>query len=127
MADYVYTRGAAPKAGRDGTHEVEIFTPTEWAGSPWSGQHQHGGPVNALFARAAEEAAKQTGLRVVRLTGKDKRARRLQRIVELEHRRRVHAVVEHEQPVAIRAFHPAIAFEREKHPRVAESAIAAVA
>lgn len=46
----------------------QVYTPTEWAGSPWSEQHQHGGPVNALFARAAEDAASQTGLRVVRLT-----------------------------------------------------------
>ncbi len=46
----------------------QVYTPTEWAGSPWSEQHQHGGPVNALFARAAEDAAEQTGLRVVRLT-----------------------------------------------------------
>lgn len=45
-----------------------IFAPTSWAGSPWSDGLQHGGPVNALFARAAEEAAEQTGLRVVRLT-----------------------------------------------------------
>jgi hypothetical protein len=56
MADYVY--------------ELDdlIFSPTEWAGSPWSDRYQHGGPVNALFARAAEEAAEETGFRVVRLT-----------------------------------------------------------
>lgn len=54
----------------DHVYELEgkIYSPTEWAGSPWSGENQHGGPVNALFARAAEEAAGQTGLRVVRLT-----------------------------------------------------------
>jgi hypothetical protein len=46
----------------------EIFHPTEWAGSPWSEELQHGGPVNALFARAAEAASEQTALRVVRLT-----------------------------------------------------------
>ncbi len=46
----------------------QLYTPTEWAGSPWSEHHQHGGPVNALFARAAEDAARETGLRVVRLT-----------------------------------------------------------
>jgi hypothetical protein len=45
-----------------------VYAPTEWAGSPWSEGLQHGGPVNALFARAAEEAALETGLRVVRLT-----------------------------------------------------------
>jgi hypothetical protein len=45
-----------------------LYAPTEWAGSPWSERYQHGGPVNALFARAAEEAAQQAGLRVVRLT-----------------------------------------------------------
>lgn len=44
------------------------YSPTLWAGGPWSKAHQHGGPVNALFARAAEEAAGNTGLRVVRLT-----------------------------------------------------------
>ncbi|MGE4605580.1 MAG: acyl-CoA thioesterase domain-containing protein, partial [Myxococcota bacterium] len=49
---------------RDG----RVYQPTEWAGSPWSKSHQHGGPVNALFASAAEAAAEQTGLRVVRLT-----------------------------------------------------------
>jgi hypothetical protein len=45
-----------------------IYTPTEWAGSPWSKRHQHGGPINALFAKAAEDAAAETDLRVVRLT-----------------------------------------------------------
>lgn len=56
MADHVYDL--------DG----RVYAPTEWAGSPWSSQHQHGGPVNALFAKAAEEAADRAGLRVVRLT-----------------------------------------------------------
>lgn len=56
MSDHVYER-----AGR-------LFAPTHWAGSPWSDALQHGGPVNALFALAAEEAAAETGLRVVRLT-----------------------------------------------------------
>ena len=56
MPDYVYDL------------EGKRFSPTEWAGSPWSKANQHGGPVNALFARAAEQAAQQTGLRVVRLT-----------------------------------------------------------
>lgn len=45
-----------------------VYVPTEWAGSPWSDRHQHGGPVNALFAKAAQEAAAISGLRVVRLT-----------------------------------------------------------
>jgi len=49
---------------RDG----QLYAPTSWAGSPWSERHQHGGPVNALFARACEEAAAKSGLRVVRLT-----------------------------------------------------------
>lgn len=49
---------------RDG----RVFAPTAWAGSPWSDELQHGGPVNALFALAAEEAAAHSGLRVVRLT-----------------------------------------------------------
>jgi len=56
MADFIYER------------ENDTFTPTEWAGSPWSVENQHGGPVNALFARAAEEAATETGLQVARLT-----------------------------------------------------------
>ncbi|MGH0028839.1 MAG: thioesterase family protein [Myxococcota bacterium] len=56
MGDHVYAQ--------DG----RVFTPTEWAGSPWSTANQHGGPVNALFAKAAEDAASEAGLRVVRLT-----------------------------------------------------------
>jgi len=48
--------------------EGRVFVPTLWAGSPWSEGLQHGGPVNALFAQAAEEAALESGLRVVRLT-----------------------------------------------------------
>jgi len=48
--------------------EGNIYSPTEWAGSPWSEGHQHGGPINALFATAAEEAAAETQLRIVRLT-----------------------------------------------------------
>ena len=56
MSDAVYER--------DG----QIFAPTRWAGGPWSEGLQHGGPVNALFALAAEEAAAQSELRVVRLT-----------------------------------------------------------
>jgi hypothetical protein len=46
----------------------DLYQPTYWSGSPWSNGHQHGGPINALFATAAEEAAQETGLRVVRLT-----------------------------------------------------------
>ena len=56
MIDFVYER--------DGN----VYHPTEWAGSPWSEGFQHGGPINALFAAAAEEASRETGLRVVRLT-----------------------------------------------------------
>jgi len=56
MSKHVYER-----AGR-------LFTPTAWAGSPWSEGLQHGGPVNALFALALEEAAAESGLRIVRLT-----------------------------------------------------------
>jgi hypothetical protein len=48
--------------------EGNVFQPTESAGSPWSAKHQHGGPVNALFAMAAEQAAEEAGLQVVRLT-----------------------------------------------------------
>lgn len=56
MAEFVYRR--------DG----DVFAPTEWAGSPWSRELQHGGPVCGLVARAAEAAASETGLRVARLT-----------------------------------------------------------
>ena len=56
MQDFVYERKDA------------VFTPTTWAGSPWAEGLQHGGPVNALFALAAEEAAEASGLRVVRMT-----------------------------------------------------------
>jgi hypothetical protein len=48
--------------------EGNIYHPTEWAGSPWSPKHQHGGPINALFATAALEAAAETELRITRLT-----------------------------------------------------------
>lgn len=56
MNDYVYDR--------DG----DLFVPTRWSGSPWSEGFQHGGPINAIFATASEEAANESGLRVVRLT-----------------------------------------------------------
>ncbi len=46
----------------------DVFAPTEWAGSPWSRELQHGGPVCGLVASAAEAAAAETGLRVVRLS-----------------------------------------------------------
>ena len=49
---------------RDG----ELYAPTAWAGSPWSRELQHGGPVCGLVARAAEAAAGETGLAVARLT-----------------------------------------------------------
>jgi hypothetical protein len=49
---------------RDG----EVYAPTEWAGSPWSRELQHGGPVCGLIASAAEAAVQETGLRVVRLS-----------------------------------------------------------
>jgi hypothetical protein len=56
MPDFIYRR--------DG----DVFAPTEWAGSPWSRELQHGGPVCGLVAHAAESAAGETGLRVARLT-----------------------------------------------------------
>jgi hypothetical protein len=56
MPDAVYVR------------EGDVFTPTVWAGSPWSRELQHGGPVCGLVATAAETAARETGLSVVRLT-----------------------------------------------------------
>lgn len=56
MPDFLYSR------------EGDVYTPTEWAGSPWSRELQHGGPVCGLVAHAAEAVAGETGLRVVRLT-----------------------------------------------------------
>jgi len=56
MSGFIYTR--------DG----DLFHPTTWAGSPWSATSQHGGPPNALFMRAAEQAAADAGMRVARLT-----------------------------------------------------------
>ena len=49
---------------RDG----ELYAPTEWAGGPWSPLHQHGGAAASLLARGAQEASRETGLRVARLT-----------------------------------------------------------
>jgi hypothetical protein len=48
--------------------EGELYLPTEWAGGPWSTEHQHGGAAAALMARGALAAARETGLRVARLT-----------------------------------------------------------
>ncbi len=56
MPDFLYSRSE------------DVYTPTEWAGSPWSRELQHGGPVCGLMAAAAEAAAQQSGLRVTRLT-----------------------------------------------------------
>lgn len=56
MREFVYTQSG------------DLYTPTEWAGSPWSRELQHGGPVCGLVAREAEAVAAETGLRVVRLT-----------------------------------------------------------
>jgi len=50
------------------TEEDGLFIPTAETGSPWSETAQHGGPVNALFMRAAERAAAVAGLRVTRLS-----------------------------------------------------------
>jgi hypothetical protein len=55
MPDFLYRRSG------------DVYAPTEWAGSPWSHELQHGGPVCGLVASAAEQAAAETGLRVVRL------------------------------------------------------------
>jgi hypothetical protein len=56
VSDFLYTQSG------------DVFAPTEWAGSPWSRELQHGGPVCGLVAHAAEAVAGETGLRVVRLT-----------------------------------------------------------
>jgi hypothetical protein len=56
MPDFLYRRSG------------DVYAPTEWAGSPWSRELQHGGPVCGLIAGAAEAAAGETGLRVVRLS-----------------------------------------------------------
>ena len=56
MREFVYERNGS------------LFSPTTWAGSPWAEGLQHGGPINALFALAAEEAAQASDLHVVRMT-----------------------------------------------------------
>jgi hypothetical protein len=56
MQDHLYTR------------EGPVYSPSKWAGSPWSKGLQHGAPVNALFMRAADQAASEVGMRVARLT-----------------------------------------------------------
>lgn len=48
--------------------EGDVYAPTAWAGSPWSRELQHGGPVCGLIASAAEAAAAETGLRVARVS-----------------------------------------------------------
>ncbi len=55
MSEFLYRRSG------------DVYAPTPWAGSPWSRELQHGGPVCGLIASAAETAAAETGLRVVRL------------------------------------------------------------
>jgi len=56
MSDFLYRRSG------------DVYTPTQWAGSPWSRELQHGGPVCGLIASAAEAAAGETRLRVVRIS-----------------------------------------------------------
>jgi len=56
MSEFIYERSG------------DVYAPTEWAGSPWSRELQHGGPVCGLMARAAAEVERETGLRLVRLT-----------------------------------------------------------
>jgi hypothetical protein len=48
--------------------DLDLYVPTVWAGSPWSPDSQHGGPVAGLFARAAEECSTESGLQLARLT-----------------------------------------------------------
>ena len=56
MTDFIYER------------ENNTYTPSEWAGSPWSRTSQHGGPTNALMMRAAEQVAADVGKQVARLS-----------------------------------------------------------
>ncbi|MAE94580.1 MAG: hypothetical protein CL910_07975 [Deltaproteobacteria bacterium] len=56
MADAIYRK------------QGDLYVPGEWAGGPWSQEHQHGGPVNALLTRAMAEAAADTGFQPVRIT-----------------------------------------------------------
>jgi len=56
VPDFVYSRDA------------NLYAPTQWAGSPWSLELQHGGPVCGLVAAAAEQVARESGLRVTRLS-----------------------------------------------------------
>jgi hypothetical protein len=60
--------GSSRSRGAIYRREGELYAPTEWAGGPWSPLHQHGGCAAALLARGALEAARETGLRVARLT-----------------------------------------------------------
>jgi hypothetical protein len=55
-------------AGHIYERDGDLFVPTIWAGSPWSAEAQHGGPVAGLFARAAEECAGEASLQLARLT-----------------------------------------------------------
>ncbi len=56
MAEHLYER------------EGDLYVPTAWAGSPWSADLQHGGPIAGLLMREAEDAAYETGLQIARLT-----------------------------------------------------------
>ncbi|MDG2306375.1 MAG: thioesterase family protein [Candidatus Binatia bacterium] len=50
------------------TVEGNVYSPTKWAGSPWSTSMQHGGPVNGLFAREFERVAGEIGMQIGRIT-----------------------------------------------------------
>ena len=56
MTEHIYERDGA------------VYAPTRWAGSPWSAETQHGGPVAGIFAHAAEGCAAESGLQLARLT-----------------------------------------------------------
>jgi len=47
--------------------EGRRYTPTPWAGSPWSPKIQHGSAVNALLGQAVREAREQTSLQPARI------------------------------------------------------------
>lgn len=56
MADFLYES------------EAGVYRPTKWAASPWSRTSQHGGPVNAIFAREAERLATEIEMQIARVT-----------------------------------------------------------
>lgn len=54
-------------------HEIETsagprLVPTEFSGGPWNPEHQHGGAVSGLLARALDRVASPAPMRLARIT-----------------------------------------------------------